>query len=927
MKTFSLLTLVLFLAIGCSHEDQHWVISAPADTASTQIHQDAITVIPNGRLLTPLGHQITVAPHPYGLTLSPDGSVAVTANSGVRPFSISVIHNITGDDPQVMQIPPGARNDEGVLAAVFMGLTISPDNQTVYVAGGTENKIYIFNLNTGKRTGVIHCAMKEDGHDYTDGYIGDMVLSKDGSRLYAVDQIGFRMIIIDTYKRKVIANVPVGRYPFGITLSPDGSRAYVANAGMFQYHLVGGLTKDNLDSTGLHFPAFAYGSKEMKEGIHNDTLNIPGLGDPNVPQSFSVWTVDINNDASHVISKIKTGVLVGQKINGIPAVGGSSPNSVVATGDYVFVSNGNNDNISVISAKKDTVVHTVKLTLDPRIDRLRGIIPFGLAVSPDGKRLYVAESGINAVGVIDIPAMKLLGHIPVGWFPSKLRVSQDGKKLIVANAKGFGSGPNGGSDFHMGPEGSYIGNIMKGTVSVFDIPADSQLDKLTQDVISNNFRFRKADNPAFTARKNNPVPLYPGQKKSPIKYIVFVSKENRTYDEVFGQIKKGRGDAALARYGEHVTFSNEDGTKTVTDATVMPNHLALARMFAISDNFYTDSDVSADGHRWLVDNYPNEWMETGAAASYGGKRNLDLFSKAPGKFGFVGASASYYPEDYNEEGAMWDQFMRHGVGFFNFGFSLEMAPGYEKQAFKYAGIRYLVNYPVSPGVFNNSSHIYATFNTAVPDQFRFAMFKKEFNKRWAGPNDTLPQVMTVYLPNDHGSGERPKDGYPFVESYMADNDLALGRLVEFLSHTRYWKNMAIIVTEDDPQSGVDHVDAHRSILMVISPWAKRDYVGHVHYSFGSIHKTIWNVLGVPYLNQYDASATDLSDLFRDKPDFTPYNALPEDHRIFDPQKALTPLDAKFDWKAVKNAPPVDDPTDMEAEHRRQDKKTGKDRFD
>ena len=928
MKKLLFVVTIAFVINGCKQEsDQHWVISAPADSSITQIHRDSISVIPNGRLITPIGRQITVAPHPYGLTLSPGGSIAITANSGVRPFSISVIHDITGNDPKVMQIPPGAKNDEGVLAADFMGLSITPDNQIVYVAGGTENKIYIFNLNTGKRTGVIDCAMKDDSHDYTDGYIGDMVLSKDGSRLYSVDQIGFRMIIVDTHTQKVIANVPVGRYPFGITLSPDGARAYVANVGMFQYQLVGGLKKDSLDKTGLRFPAFAYGSKEMREGIHNDTLNVPGLGDPNVPQSFSVWTVDVNSDTPHVVAKIKTGVLVGQKINGIPAVGGSSPNSVVATGDYVFVSNGNNDNISVISAQKDTVVQTIKLTLDSRIDHLRGIIPFGLAVSPDGKRLYVAESGINAVGVIDIPTMKLLGHIPVGWFPSKLKVSPDGKKLIVANAKGFGSGPNGGANFHMGPEGSYIGNIMKGTVSVFNIPSDDQLHKLTQKVVDNNFRFRKANNPDFTDRKNNPIPLYPGEKESPIKYIVFVSKENRTYDEVFGQIKEARGDASLARYGEHVTFSNHDSTQTVTNATVMPNHLALARKFAISDNFYTDSDVSADGHRWLVDNYPNEWMETGVAASYGGKRNLDPFSKAPGMFGFVGASASYYPEDYNEEGAMWDQFMRHDVRFFNFGFSLEMAPGYEKQAFKYIGIRYLINYPVPAGVFNNSSHIYATFNTAVPDQFRFAMFEKEFNKRWAGQNDILPQVMTVHLPNDHGSDERPKDGYPFKESYMADNDLALGRLVEFLSHTHYWKNMAIVVTEDDPQSGVDHIDAHRSILMVISPWVKKGYVGHTHYSFGSIHKTIWNVLGVPYLNQYDASATDLSDIFTDKPDYEPYNALPEDPRIFDPQKALTPMDAKFDWKAVRNAPPVDNPADMEAEHRRDDEKTEKKRND
>ena len=199
---------------------------------------------------------------------------------------------------------------------------------------------------------------------------------------------------------------------------------------------------------------------------------------------------------------------------------------------------------------------------------------------------------------------------------------------------------------------------------------------------------------------------------------------------------------------------------------------------------------------------------------------------------------------------------------------------------------------------------------AIPDQFRISQFIKEFDEKWIGEGKTMPQILTVIIPNDHGADERPDAGYPFRESYMVDNDLALGRIIEYLSNTPYWKNMVIIITEDDAQNGVDHIDAHRSVLMVISPYAKKNFVSRVHYSFGSIFKTFWNILGLPYLNQYDAGATDLSDMFTGVPDFTPYVALPPDTRIFDPQKALTPLDEKFDWKYLKDSPILDDPKDM-----------------
>jgi hypothetical protein len=208
---------------------------------------------------------------------------------------------------------------------------------------------------------------------------------------------------------------------------------------------------------------------------------------------------------------------------------------------------------------------------------------------------------------------------------------------------------------------------------------------------------------------------------------------------------------------------------------------------------------------------------------------------------------------------------------------------------------------------------------AIPDQFRIDQFIKEFNSRWINGKTSMPEFITVIIPNDHGAGERPEAGYPFRESYMADNDLAVGRIVEFLSRTKYWKSMLIVITEDDAQNGVDHIDAHRSLLMLISPWVKKNYVSHVHYSFGSIFKTFWNILGLPYLNQYDAGATDLADLFTDTPDFRPFNAIPADSRIFDPQKALDPFDEKFDWKAIKESPILDNVDDMLNESKEQDK--------
>lgn len=891
---------LLFVVISLRSQAQ-WIIEAPAADRITAIHPQGETVIPNGRLITPKGKTFTVAPHPYGLALSLDGSIAVTANCGIRPLSVSILTNLQSQSPSIDQIPDGTATDQGVLAAVYMGLAISPDNNILYVAGGQEGKIYLFDLPQRYKIAEIECNTTINGRAFSSSYIGDMAISKDGKRLYAVDQLNFRMLVLDLENSTVLQSIAVGRYPFGITLSADESKAYVANVGMYEYKIAYTYKPALATETRIHKDVFPYLSEESVQGSVSEGVEVPGLGDPLSPEAFSVFTIDLRKN--EVISKVKTGIQIGQPVEGVPAVGGSSPNSLAATDKYVFVSNGNNDCITVMDAQNHTVLKQIFLNSEPRLKNLRGMIPFGLALSPDSKRLYVAEAGINAVGVIDVASLSVIGHIPTAWFPSKLKVSPDGKKLIVACAKGFGSGPNGGPGFEIGPEGSYIGNLMKGVVNIIDIPSVAQLKEDTKKVISNNYSFSLPKDPKFSARNNNPIPLFPGQKQSPIQHVVFVLKENRTYDEVLGQIPGGNGIPEMARFGAGVKVNGNDYAQPIEGATIAPNHLSLARRFAISDNFYVDADVSADGHKWLVGVYPNEWVEVNVVNAYGGARGFRNDTVPPGAELLLNSYVS--PEDYNEGGSVWFHLERNKVPFFNFGLDTYILPRAARAAFSPTANRMVTNRPAPKALMENTSQLYPTYNTSIPDQFRIDMFIEEFDNRWINGTETMPAYMTVRLGNDHGAGVRPEGGYPYFQSYMADNDLALGRLVEYLSHTKYWENMLIVVTEDDAQGGVDHIDAHRSILMAISPYAKPGFISHTHASFGSIMKTFWNLLGIPYINQYDAGATDLYHLFTDTPDLRPYKALPCDPEIFDPAKALDPFDRDFDWSSLDLSPEMD----------------------
>src|SRR2546426_2465557 len=598
-------------------------LRAPAGDRPAKIDPAGETVLPNGRLITPRGIQVRVAPHPYGLALSPDGKTLVTANSGTAPFSFSIITDLGSRDPKVVQIPPGYKLPGADPDSVYMGVAIAPDNRTLYVAEGNNGRVGVFDLVSQQRLGSVSLDGDLQGKSYAHSLTGELKLWPDGRYLYVLEVAHFRLVVVDTQSKRVLSSVAVGRLPFALALSPDGKRAYVSNAGMFQYSLVPGVAapasggvgpylsapKDSKpgdsSKTGLDFPAFGFPSKEAEQGTVIDGKQIPGLGDPNVPESNSLWVIDVSDPAQpQVTAKIKTGIPVGAE-----SVGGSSPGGVVAGGKKVFVSNANQDSITIIDAQTNKVEKTVVLEPAPTVQGLRGVLPFGLALSRDEKRLYVACAGINAVAVLDARKGKVLGYIPTGWFPARVEVSADGKALYVANAKGFGAGPNGGPNFHAGPEGTYIGDITKGAVSIIAVPDKRALEEDTVEVLRNNGFVPPSiasahDYDAYVADLRKPVgfgchaehiylpfwvvcvsppmPPPPPPWRSSVQHIVYIVKENRTFDQVLGDLpvvggERVEADPRLVEFGDNVLVENKETGQSVEHARVTPNHHALAR--------------------------------------------------------------------------------------------------------------------------------------------------------------------------------------------------------------------------------------------------------------------------------------------------------------------------------------------------------------
>jgi YVTN family beta-propeller protein len=703
-------------------------------------------------------------------------------------------------------------------------------------------------------------------------------------------------------------------------MARDGAALFVANIGLFNYALVGPPEPGQGNPRGLSKPPFGFPSREAEVGKRMEGRNVPGLGSPYVPDGQSVWKYDVSEpNRPRRTATAKAGIMIHAPADAGKSVGGSAPNELLARGNRLYVSNANNDTVQVFDAATLKSVATIRLSPSPLVRKLRGVIPSGMAMSKDGRRLYVCESGLNAVGVIETATGKVIGHIPSGWFPTHVALSPDGRTLYVATQKGLGRGPRG--SMHLRKPGDERRGLpdMPGMIQAVAVPTDRELPALSRTTLINNGIVdrsasgsaaragspRAARNGGARDRKGASVAGAHGTPSAQIEYVVFITKENHTFDGIFGGLPGAKGYADYAEFGDTGWIREKGRTERVP---IMPNHIKLAREFAISDCFYMEPQASGDGHRWLVGVYPSLWT---TRVFYSGW-NYAPRNDAPGRLVPFGADGSQIPEDYLENGSLWEHLARGGITFRNYGEGYELPQTDEGPMANRSGTYYQANYPMPKVLYDNSCFDFPAYNTHIPDIARADWFKEDLEKYRKAHGGRIPRFLNIAICNDHGAGARPQEGYPYVCSYMADNDLALGRIVEYLTRQPEWKRMAIFVTQDDPGGDSDHVDRHRSFVLCISPYAKRGYVSHDHTSIMSIIKTIYMIFGLGPNNMFDALATDLADMMTAKPDFTPYTHMGSDRRVFREEETFDPSDPDFKKRRRRPAEVrLDDPKFVE----------------
>jgi DNA-binding beta-propeller fold protein YncE len=890
---YFLSAILIVLFISCSQPVKTVkVLQVPGKDQFCKIDIDGVTVLPSGRYATPVGEVLRITNDPYGMAISPNGEKAVTLHNGV----ITII-NLTSLD--VQRIPSYDKKIASPLTdGSFLGVAFSSDSKRVYLSGGDKGDIVIYDIEKFNKIDTISLNGKINGEDYQDSFTSDLLLNPDKNELLVLDRANFRMVRINLNTQKLTASIKVGRQPFGIAISPDKKQAFVANVGVYSYPLITGATPENIEDLLISHHPYGENTPESRNGTLVEGKQIPGLGSPNHPDAMSVFTIDL--EENKVINKFKTGYQVGQTVDDAEVVGGASPNSIAVGKKFAYVTNASNDNVTIIDHATQKIVGHIPIQVDNRIDNLRGLLPFGITMSKDEKTLYVALLGFNAVAVIDIPSQTTKGLIPSGWGPTRVELSKDEKFIYIITCRGLGAGPNGGKDFVMPIQGNSVSQIQLGSFQKVSMPNDEELAKYTKLSIDNTFIESE-----IVDDGKNPLPPLPGLRESQIKHVVYITKENRTYDEVFGQLKGAAGDSTLARYGINNTYTLPDSLKKLfPNLRIAPNHIKAAKQFAFSDNYYCDSDASIHGHHWLVGVIPNEWVEANASTS----KTAMPFSKAEGRR-FPKTIGSVDPEDYAEIGGLWEALERQNIEFYNFGQANESGHEREEWYDTNTGAAHGVMIPMQNALFTRTSHNYAGYNMSIPDQYRMDQFELEFTKKWIDSNDEMPAFISMMIPNDHGASPDAEQGYPYRQSYMVDNDLAVGRVLHFLSRTKYWKNMLVIITEDDPQGGVDHIDAHRSILMMAGPYVKKGYVSHTHANFGAILKTIYNILNIPYVNHFDLTGSLLQDFFTDKPDFTPYTLERHDDRIYDAELSMKKYHKTIDWRKIEKGPAMDDADD------------------
>ncbi len=742
-------------------------------------------------------------------------------NIAVSPSKKLAAVTNNGESEQTIQLVDIEREiilDSISIGKAWLGLTFSDNSKYLYASGGNDNIIIRYAIRDN------HLAVYDTiriGKPWPEKIsVAGLASDDTNSRLYVVTRENNSLYVIDTRSKKIISQYPLGGEGYTCILSPDKKVLYI-----------------------------------------------------------SCWGCD----------KIVMFDTNQNKITGTIPVG-DNPNDLCITGNgnYLFVANANDNSVSVIDTRRTRVIETLNSALYPGSPT--GTTTNGVALSTDEKTLFIANADNNCLAVFDVTkpgSAKSKGFIPTGWYPTCVRIAKN--KILVSNGKGLTSlaNPFGPDPVRRGEEVvyqqggkeekikvQYIGGLFKGTLGILGIPDDRQMAVYSQAVY-NNTPYNKSKEMISEGMEGNPIPRKVGDP-SPIKYIFYIIKENRTYDQVLGDMPEGNGDPDLVLFGENIT----------------PNQHALSREFVLLDNFYVNGEVSADGHNWSMGAYATDYLEKTWPTSYGGRGGT---YDGEGIRGIAN----------NKNGFLWDYCQRKGVSYRSYG---EFISGKK---------------PNIPVLKDHFCPTFTSWDLSVRDTIRFYQWKHDFESLLAA--DALPALSTIRFGNDHTEGLSLGKPTPFA--HVADNDLAVGLFIDYLSHSRIWNQSLVLILEDDAQNGPDHVDAHRTTAYVAGGLVKNGYVDHTAYTTASFLRTIELILGLPPMSQYDASAVPIWRCFNTTPGHPPFEVRPclinlDDKNLaenrwqrkseqFDFTKEDMIGDSEFNeviWKAVKGldstCPPV-----------------------
>ncbi len=734
-------------------------------------------LLPTGWKVKPVGSQLQLDTMPMASLLTRDGKQMLVLNGGYKPPSISLVDIATMQETSRTPVPDG-----------WLGLAMTRDEKSVYVGGGARASVFEFTFADGKLTPARTFEIAAQADRKPEDFIGDVQLSPDGRLIYAAALYRDAIFVINPQSGRVIEAFPTGRRPYRILFHPDGKSYFVSS--------------------------WADGSI-----YHHRTADGEKLG-----------TIRL---APHTTDMV---------ISAKPAKAEEGESEKKPDWKHrIFITAGNTNHVYVVGiseAKDMRLLETINLAMSPR--QPVGMTPSALAFSPDEETLHVVCSDANAVAVVDVEGAKsqVKGFVPSGWYPTAARVLPD-KRLVIFNGRGLRSYPNpngpkpikGDSPVHEGVKSDeYVGRIQTGTASIIDSFDDAKLAEYTQRTYENSpYRDEILDDAKVPP--GNPIPARAGMK-SPIEHVIYIVKENRTYDQMLGDIGAGNSDPSLCLFGEKYT----------------PNHHKLAREFMLFDNFYVNGDVSADGQNWSTAAIASDYVQRMWPNSYGGRRK---------KYDYEGGE----PAAVAPAGYLWSNAASAGISLRNYGF---WAENLKERAADGAWVQRVKD----PTLAKYTNKKYPGFNLEIHDTERARIFIEDLAA--AEKSGTLPALNLLRLGNDHTSGTSPGRYTPLAA--VADNDAALGMIVEAVAKSKFWAKTAIFVVEDDAQNGSDHVDSHRSPAFIISPYTRRAIVDSTVYNQTSMLRTMELILGLKPMTQFDAASRPMWTAFASQPDARPYAA-------------------------------------------------------